>query len=359
MSFTIEHVVKLVGGQLEQLGGSGGTGLGLERLMDPRHADYQGAFSTAVVVWQADRGTPQPAPALLVVGSNYSESGDEGNTEPSHRPLAVLRVQNTRLALARLSKLFDTQPKPEAHPTASLHDHPNIHPTALVGSHVVLAPGVVIGAGATVGDDCVVGANSVVGANVIMGQGCLLHANVTLYPGARLGDRVTLHSGAVIGADGFGYAAGPMGAEKLHHMGGVELDDDVEVGANTAIDRGTLLPTRIGARTKIDNLCQIGHNVVIGTDTLIAGMTGVAGSVRIGSGVIIGGACGVSDHVRIGDGARIGGRSGVTKDVPPGESWMGFPAAPHRRFIRERYLMGKLEAMWTAVKSLPQAKGSE
>src|SRR5690606_14160054 len=115
--------------------------------------------------------------------------------------------------------------------------------------------------------------------------------------GVTLGNRVVVHSGSVIGADGFGYAAGPRGAEKIHHLGGVVLEDDVEIGANSAIDRGTLLPTRVGARTKIDNHCQIGHNVRIGHDSLIAGMSGVAGSVDIGSGVIIGGYVGISDHV--------------------------------------------------------------
>ncbi len=343
MSASLEQFADALGGTLEHTA-SGAGSAPPEVLTDPRHPDYPALASRAVVVWSQDSGAPTPAPALLVVGPGYV-------LEAKGELPTVLRVSDQRLALARLSQLLDAQPRPQAQPA--------VHPDATLGADVVLAPGVVVGAGARLGAGCVVGANSVVGAGVILGRDCLLHANVTLYPGACLGDRVTVHSGAVIGADGFGYAAGPHGAEKIVHSGGVVLGDDVEVGANTAIDRGTLLPTRVGARTKIDNLCQIGHNVVIGSDTLIAGMTGVAGSVHIGSGVIIGGGVGVSDHVRIGDGARIAGRSGVTKDVPPGATWAGFPAAPHRSFVRERYLIGKLEQMWQSVKALPRDKGAD
>src|SRR5690606_1483957 len=136
------------------------------------------------------------------------------------------------------------------------------------------------------------------------------------YDGVTLGDRVILHSGAVIGADGFGYAASPTGAVKIRHTGGAALADDVEIGANTAVDRGTIDDTMVGARTKLDNLCQVGHNVTIGSDCLIAGTAAGGGSVAIGRGVIIGGNVAISDHVTIGDGARVAGRSGVTKDIP-------------------------------------------
>src|SRR5690606_36116436 len=138
---------------------------------------------------------------------------------------------------------------------------------------------------------------------------------VTIYDGVIVGARVILHSGSVIGADGFGYAASPTGAVKIWHAGGVQIADDVEVGANSAIDRGTIDDTVVGARTKIDNLCQIGHNVTVGSDCLIAGTAAIGGSVSIGNGVVIGGNVANADHVTIGDGARIAGRSGVTKDI--------------------------------------------
>jgi UDP-3-O-[3-hydroxymyristoyl] glucosamine N-acyltransferase len=339
---TLEQIQAVTGGVL-----TGTPNVAPTRLLDPAHPAYRQAAAQAVVVLAPGAEPPEPAPALLVVAEKHELAADYGG--------AHLRVADPRLALARLSKLYDAQPLPREHQGAAVA----VHPTATLEEGVVLAPGAVVDAGAHVGRNTVVGANSVVGAGVRLGAECVLHPNVTLYPATVLGDRVIIHAGAVIGADGFGYASGPRGAEKIYHSGGVVLGDDVEVGANTAIDRGTLLPTRVGARTKIDNHCQIGHNVTIGSDSLLAGMTAVAGSAVIGSGVIMGGNVAVSDHVSVGDGARIAGRAGITKDVPAGATWAGFPARPHRAFVRELYLLGKLEQIWQAVKPQRGGEGSE
>src|SRR5690606_1124061 len=166
-------------------------------------------------------------------------------------------------------------------------DPTGVHPSAIVdqsarlGADVSVGPGAVIAAGASIGAGSRIRAGSYVGAAAVLGEGCLVHPNVTIYDGVEIGERVVLHSGSVVGADGFGYAASPRGAVKIRHLGSVRLADDVEIGANSAVDRGTLMDTVVGPRTKIDNLCQVGHNVIIGSDCLIAGMTGIAGSVVI------------------------------------------------------------------------------
>jgi UDP-3-O-[3-hydroxymyristoyl] glucosamine N-acyltransferase len=284
-------------------------------------------------------------PGVLVIGAGDLEVG-AGDLPGISSDVAVVQVTDTRLALARLSALLDVRMPPAVgkHPSASVLAGAQVADDASLGAGAVVAEDAVIGAGTAIG------ANSVVGRGSVVGRDCTVHANVTIYDGVKVGDRVILHSGAVIGADGFGYAASPTGAAKIRHVGGVVLADDVEIGANTAVDRGTIDDTLVGARTKIDNLCQVGHNVTIGSDCLIAGTAAIGGSVAIGRGVIIGGNVAISDHVTIGDGARVAGRSGVTKDIPAGETWAGFPARQYRSYVRSLYLGDRLEQIWEYVK---------
>jgi UDP-3-O-[3-hydroxymyristoyl] glucosamine N-acyltransferase len=261
-------------------------------------------------------------------------------------PCSAVRVDDPRLALARLSALFDRRPAGPAgvHATAVVAADASLGDDVAIGPHSVVEAGAAIGAGTRIGPNCSIGAGAV------LGRYCRLHAGVALYDGVILGERVELHSGCVVGADGFGYAAGPGGATKIHHLGNVLIGDDVEIGANSSVDRGTLDPTRIGPRSKIDNHCQVGHNVTIGSDCLIAAMTAIAGSTSVGDRTILGGYVAVTDHVAIGADVRIAGRAGVTKDVPDGETWAGFPAQPYRRWVRGLYLQGRLERIWQAVK---------
>lgn len=345
---TVGELLAVIGVNLER-GPVGASGARLVRLVDAGMLTAANAEGSVCVMSASEiTGAPpvaEPTLLLVPVNTNWVE-GYAG---------AIARVPDTRLALALASAHFV-----EPHlPAVGVDALASVHLSATLGAGVRVAANAVIGAGAVLGQDCSVGAGSVIGAGVRLGAGCRLYPNVTIYPGVVLGDRVILHAGTVIGADGFGYAAGPTGAVKIHHLGGVRLGDDVEVGANTCIDRGTLQDTVVGARTKIDNHCQVGHNVQIGHDTLVAGMAAIAGSVKIGSGVIIGGAVGISDHVTIGDGARIAGRSGVTKSVPAGATWAGFPARPHREFVRELYLLSKLEELWRRAKAGARGEARE
>ena len=252
-----------------------------------------------------------------------------------------------RYALAVLSELFDVRPRVSGVAASAV-----VHEDAVLGKGVHLAAGVVVAAGAVIGAGTRVGANTVIGAGCHVGERCVLHSNVTLYDGVMLGNRVMVHAGAVLGADGFGYAIGPAGAKKIHHLGGVRVADDVEIGANTCVDRGTLEDTVIGARTKLDNLVQIGHNVQIGTDCVIAGNTGIAGSTKLGNRVSLGGAVTIIDHCTLGDGVSVGMNAYVDKDIPANEAWVGAPAKPYKQYVRQRYLLSKLESIWQRVKAL-------
>lgn len=267
-----------------------------------------------------------------------------------HPPL--LRHPDPRLALARISRELD----PERVPTPGVAPSATVAADATLGPRTSVGPGAVVASGAELAEGCVVGAGAVVGRTCRLGPGTRLFPNVVLYPGVRVGARVRIHAGAVIGADGFGYAPGPAGAEKVHHLGGVVIGDDVEIGANACIDRGTLGDTVVGEGTKLDNHCQVGHNVRIGRHCLIAGHTAIGGSTVIEDGVLIGGSAALSDHVTVGAGARIAGRAGVSKNVPAGEAWGGAPAVPMRDWARERYLIGRLERIWTFVRRVQKAE---
>ena len=260
----------------------------------------------------------------------------------------IIKVADTRLALALLSSKFN-------HRTEGIS---GIHPTATIDATAYIGEGVNVGAGTVIGQHVKIGGNTSIGPGCViehgteLGNDCRLYAKVVLYDGVSIGDGVHLHSGTIIGADGFGYAVSPKGLLKIHHLAGVTIGNNVEVGANTTIDRGTLDDTRIGDRCKIDNHCFVSHNVQIGNDTVIAGKAGIGGSTRIGSRVLIGGATTLADHISIGDDARISFCAAVTKNVPAGETFSGFPAMAHKKFTRRLYLLGRLEKMWQTVKSL-------
>jgi len=225
---------------------------------------------------------------------------------------------------------------------------PGVDPSARIGQGVSLGPGVSIGPQVIVGDGARIGAVTrlaagvVIGDDVVIGSDCTLDERVICCAGAVLGDRVRLKAGAVISGQGFGYASDASGHRRLPHVGRCVLEDDVEVGSNSCIDRGTLEDTVIGRGTKIDNLVQVGHNVVVGEHSILCGQAGIAGSARLERRVTLAGQVGVNDHITIGEGSIATGQAGVTGNLPGGGVFSGMPAAPHRDFLRRAALIARL-----------------
>jgi UDP-3-O-[3-hydroxymyristoyl] glucosamine N-acyltransferase len=244
-------------------------------------------------------------------------------------PLIVSK--NPYAYYARAVALFNPEPaaEPGIHPFAQVHESANVDADAEIGAFVVIGKKAIIGRGARIG------AHSVLGDRVSVGAGTRLHPRVTVYDGCSIGSRCILHSGVVIGADGFGMARDEGAWVKIPQVGAVRIGDDVEVGANTTIDRGALDDTVIGDGVKLDNQIQIGHNTIIGAHTVIAGCTGISGSVRIGRDCLIGGAVGIVGHIEIGDNVTISGFTFVTKSIlQPGTYTSGMPVMPHSEWLR-------------------------
>jgi len=243
----------------------------------------------------------------------------------------VIRVAAPRTAFARVVGLFHPPKRPASgvHPTATVAASARLHEGVSVG------PGAVIGEGAVIGARGVVGARSVIGEGAQVGEDCWLHPGVTLYAGVRVGSRAVLHAGCVIGADGFGFVFEEGRYEKFPQVGTVEVGDDVEIGANSCIDRGALGATRIGDGAKLDNLVHIGHNCRIGRHVVIAAQTGLSGGVEVGDYAVIGGQVGIGDKARIESGAVLGSGCGVltSKIVRAGEPVWGTPARPLKQYL--------------------------
>ena len=233
-----------------------------------------------------------------------------------------------------------------------------IHPTAVLGRgvrlgrDVAIGPYAVLGDGVSLGDGTVIDAHVVIGAGVPLGTQCHLFPGVTVYPGSVIGDRVIAHAGVRIGGDGYGYVFAKGAHQKIPHVGRCIIHDDVEIGSNTTIDRGSIDDTVIGAGTKIDNLVQVGHNCTVGKLCLIMSQVGLAGSTKVGDGCILAGQAGISGHLEIGDRAQIAAQAGVFGDVPAGETWSGYPARPHRESLRASAALFKLAGMIKRIERL-------
>lgn len=254
---------------------------------------------------------------------------------PPHIPVLIAKSAHTAFALAG-AMLHPQGLKPPlmTSETAKISPAAYVDPTARLEDGVEIEAMAVIGADVEIGSGTRIGPGAVIGPGVRIGRDCVIAAGATIQV-ALIGNNVIIHNGARIGQDGFGYAPGPRGMLKIVQIGRVIIQDHVEIGANTTIDRGTMDDTVIGEGTKIDNLVQVGHNVRIGRHCGIVSQVGIAGSTVIGDGVMIGGAAGVNGHIKIGDGAQIAAMSGVLADVPPGEKYGGVPARPLKDYLRE------------------------
>lgn len=261
-----------------------------------------------------------------------------------------IRVANPVKAFEQVALRF--APKPIVF-SAGIHPSAIVGPDVKLGERVSIQPHVVIEAGAMIGNDTVIGANGYIGHESVLGENCLIYPHVTIRERTRIGSRVMIHSGVVIGADGFGFEPKEGKHEKVPQIGFVQIDDDVEIGANTTVDRARFGRTWIQEGVKIDNLVQVAHNVVIGKHSVVAAQTGIAGSVRIGENVMIGGQVGIIGHIEIGDKTMIGAQSGISKNIDGG-TWWATPAVPLDEAKQHLAWVRRLGKLFDRVKKIEQ-----
>lgn len=262
------------------------------------------------------------------------------------RPLII--VGHPYLAYARIAALF----APPRNRWPGVSHLAYLGQEVELGQEVSIAPLVFIGDGVRLGDRVTIMPGCVLGDRVQIGGDSFLHPNVTILERCTVGQRVIVHSGTVIGADGFGFVPGKDGHQKIPQLGTVVIEDDVEIGANCAIDRGALGETRVGRGVKMDNLVHLAHNVVVGDNSLLVAQVGVAGSTKIGKGVALGGQVGLVGHIELGDGVQVGAQSGVNRSVPSGQTVSGYPARPHQEWVQIMGHLPRLPEMYKRLKEL-------
>ena len=269
--------------------------------------------------------------------------------EPEREIKATLiKVDNAYESLAKLMTLYE-----QSHPKRTGIDPlAYVAPTAKIGENVYLAPFACVGDHAEVGDNTELHPHATVGRNAKVGKNCILYTNSNVYHDCIVGDNCILHSGSVIGADGFGFAPTPNGYDKIPQIGIAILEDDVEIGANTCVDRATMGATIIRKGVKLDNLIQVAHNVEIGSNTVIASQTGFAGSTKVGEWCMFGGQVGIAGHIKIGDKVNLGAQSGVPGSIKSGQSLIGTPPIEMKNFFKSSAVFKKLPEMYMELNNL-------
>jgi UDP-3-O-[3-hydroxymyristoyl] glucosamine N-acyltransferase len=318
----------------ERLGGSLRNCPGDRVITEVRPLDEAGAGALGFLANPKYRSQAQDSRAGLILVDPRTDLGD--------RPQLVMA--NPYFGFAQVVGWLHPEPVPEwsaepIHPAARVAPDCRIHPGATVGARTVVGAGCILHPGVHVAEDCV------------LGQGCVLFPGVVLYRGTRLGDRVRIHGNAVLGSDGYGYATVAGRHEKIPQVGWVEVGDDVEIGACTTVDRGALGPTRIAAGTKVDNQCQIAHNVQVGEHCLIVSQTGISGSTTLGHHVTLAGKVGTAGHIHIGSNSVASGNTMIGKDVPDGSFISGYLARPHRQWMECQAALNRLPGTLKALRA--------
>jgi len=335
MNVTLAEVAKLIGGEIV-----GDDSIELTGVAGIKEA--RGGELTFVSNPRYEKHVADTSASAVVVSRDYPVSARPDGT-------SLIVVEDPYDAFARAMAVF----APEGDIVSD-----GVHPSAVVAKSAILGDGISIGANvvvmddATIGDGTTIHAGSFVGRSVTVGRETTIYPNVTIRNGCILGERVIVHPGTVIGSDGFGFALSGCSHTKVPQIGNVIIEDDVEIGANVCIDRATLGSTRICRGSKIDNLVQVAHNVVIGDGSIIVAQVGISGSTRIGRGVVLAGQAGIVGHIEIGDGAMVAAQAGVTKSVPPGERVSGYPARKHSAAKRHYVLMEHLPKLVGSVRGL-------
>ena len=333
MEFTAKQIAEFLGGTVDGNENAAvhtfakieeGVPGALSFLSNVKYTQYLYSTQSSIVLVNKDFVPEQPVSATLV------------------------RVDNAYESLAKLMSLYASM-KPGRSGISSLA---SVSEKAKIGQNVYIGPFSVVEDGAVIGDNTQIYPHVIVGEGASVGADCILYPHVTIYYGCKIGNRCILHAGSVIGADGFGFAPTPQGYNKIPQIGIVQLEDDVEIGANTCIDRSTMGRTVIHKGVKLDNLIQVAHNVEIGENTVMSAQTGIAGSSKVGSWCMVGGQCGISGHITLGNKVNLAAKTGVISSLEDGSTMMGYPAIGYRNFLRSSLIYKDLPEISKTIRSL-------
>ncbi len=333
MEFTAKQIADFVGGRVEgDINASvhtfakieEGTEGAISFLSNPKYTHYLYDTKSSVVLINEDVKLERSVKATLI------------------------RVKDAYECIAKLLQLYESS-KPRK---TGVHSLASISPKALIGKDCYIGPFVYIGDNVRIGDGCQIYPNSVIEDNASLGDNCLIYANVSIYHDCKIGNNVTIHSGSVIGADGFGFAPNQDGYDKIPQIGIVKIEDNVEIGANSCVDRSTMGQTLIRKGVKIDNLVQVAHNVEIGENTVMSAQVGIAGSTKVGSWCMFGGQVGLAGHITVGDKTFLGAQSGVPGNIKGNEKLIGTPPMEPHKYFKSQAIFRKLPELYKQIAEL-------